>query len=93
MTAWLLGANVHLKGPQAGLTCALNSESKKVIKMLSPSKTEAGVMSHAESNTRWKSLYRIGGVAALFGVDLLWPHDAWRRPSITLAEISREEPL
>jgi len=39
--------------------------------MLSPSKTGAGMISHAVSNTRWKSLYRIGGEAALFGVVLI----------------------
>jgi hypothetical protein len=71
MTAWLLGANVQVKGSQAGSRYAPESESKKVIEMLSPSKTEAGVMSHAESDTRWKSLYRIGGVAALVGVALI----------------------
>jgi hypothetical protein len=71
MTAWLLGANVQLKGPQAGSRYAPKLESKKVIEMLNPSKIQAGVMPHAESNTRWKCLYRIGGVAALVGVALI----------------------
>ena len=41
---------------------------KKVIEMLTPSKT---MISQAESNTNWKGLYRVGGVAALIQVVLM----------------------
>ena len=34
-------------------------------------KTEASGISYARSNTKWKSLYRIGGVAALIQVVLI----------------------
>jgi hypothetical protein len=39
--------------------------------MLTGSKTQASSMSPAESNARWKSLYRIGAAAALVGVALI----------------------
>ena len=41
---------------------------KKVIEMLTPSKT---MISQAESNTNWKGLHRVGGVAALIQVVLM----------------------
>jgi hypothetical protein len=55
--------------------------------MLTP-RTEATGMSHAQSNTKWKSLFRIGGVAALIQV-LLMPIQiiifvAWPPPSTVI---------
>ena len=44
MMAWLLSANVHLKGPQVGPRYAPIAGRKKVVKMLTGLKTKAGLM-------------------------------------------------
>jgi hypothetical protein len=68
---------------------------KKVIEMLTPSKT---MISQAESNTNWKGLYRVGGVAALIQVVLMpiqiivlfaWPPPTTVTGYVTLFENNR----
>lgn len=65
MTTWLVGANLRSKGRIEICSQIGAEEGDRDARPIEK------VRSQAEPDTAWKALYRVGGLAALFGVAII----------------------